>query len=578
MTWRQYLLIGLAVISLLVASGVVFISQKVDQFIVDQGSAGAFLAARQATRMNDAQAAGDYWQMALMARPENEELLTSAMQSKILAGDMDGALDLATRLITVRPNHQQAHILLATRAFRQSQYDKALAHVEDMPAGPLASLLGPNMELWIARANGDEALGSSAVKRMSRASAFAAVPLVQAAHVLELNGNIEAARAHYLDAVKAGAARYLHFILAYGGFLERQGDTQKAGKLYAFYQAGHIEHPHVSEAQARLERDDMPTLETDPKAGLAMAFAAIGEAMEVESRFDLALGYYRLADYLYDENDLVDFSLGLMLSERGRVLKAAEQFDTIPQNALLYREGQIQRAQALFEADAGEAAIAVLSKQLKRFPDDRDVLVSLGDLYRASERFSEAEEMYDRAVGLIDEDSPRDWHLYFVRGMMRERLDNWDMAESDLQRARKLSGDEPHVLNYLGYSWIDQGLYLEEGLRIIRQAVKKQPKNGAFVDSLGWAHFRLGNYPKALDLLERATLLEPTDPVITDHLGDALWRNGREVEARYQWRKALAFDPTPEDRIKIEGKLLKGLGPPEPEKPEARMPRGGTAI
>jgi len=311
---------------------------------------------------------------------------------------------------------------------------------------------------------------------------------------------------------------------------------------------------------------------------MAMALAAIGEAMEAEERFDLALGYYRLADHLDDRNELIGFSLGIMLSERGRLMEAADAFARLPETALLYRDAQIQRAQALFEADAGEAAIAVLAKQLKTAPDDRDILISLGDLYRADKRFAEAEEMYDRAVGLIEKDSPRDWHLYFVRGMMRERLDNWDLAESDLQRARKLSGDEPHVLNYLGYSWIDQGLYLEEGLKIIREAVKKQPKNGAFVDSLGWAHYRLGNYKKALDALERASLLEPTDPVITDHLGDALWRNGREVEARYQWRKALAFDPADEDRAKIENKLLSGLGAPEPEKPEARMPRGGTAI
>ena len=119
---------------------------------------------------------------------------------------------------------------------------------------------------------------------------------------------------------------------------------------------------------------------------------------------------------------------------------------------------------------------------------------------------------------------------------------------------------------------------MDEGLKIIREAVKKEPKNGAFVDSLGWAHYRLGNYKQALILLERASQIESADPVVTDHLGDALWRVGRKVEARYQWRKALAFEPTPEDRVKIEEKLLVGLGPPEKKKPKAHMPRGGTAI
>ena len=150
------------------------------------------------------------------------------------------------------------------------------------------------------------------------------------------------------------------------------------------------------------------------------------------------------------------------------------------------------------------------------------------------------------------------------------------MAEVDLQKARQLSGDEPHVLNYLGYSWVDQGIYLKEGLAIIELAVRKEPSNGFFVDSLGWAYYRLGEHEKALGYLEHASRLEPTDPVITEHLGDVLWRLGREVEARYQWRKALAFNPIEEDRVKIESKLVTGLEAMPEIGPEDLV--GGTEI
>ena len=578
MTKRHYLLIGLAAICLVVAIGVVQISQKVEEFIVDQGAAGAYLAARQATRMNDAEAAGGYWTRALAARPDDQELLQSAMQARVLAGNFDDAMGLARRLVSVTPQNQQAHILLAVAAFKERRFELALEHVDAMGAGPLSAVLAPNMRIWVALARDDEKMGASAVKKLTRASLFAGVPLVQAARVLEINGNMEAANAHYNDAVRAGAARYLYFVLAYGGFLERQGEVEKARKLYAFYQASHIEHAHISAAQARLSTGDKPQIDDDPMTGMAAAFFAIAEAMRAEDRLDLALGYLRLAQYLHPGDELTAFSLGQLLGERERFVDAAEQFGALETGALLYDDAQIQRAQMLFEAGAPEAAIAVLTQQLKERPDDRDLLISLGDLYRAETRFAEAEKSYDAAIALLENESPRDWHLYFVRGMMRERLGDWDMAEIDLQRARKLSNDEPHVLNYLGYSWIDKGMYLDEGLKIIKQAVKEQPKNGAFVDSLGWAHYRLGNYATALQVLERASQLEPTDPVITDHLGDALWRMKREVEARYQWRKALAFEPTPEDRAKIERKLLTGLGPPEKKKPEAHMPRGGTAI
>ena len=578
MTKRHYLLIGLAAVFLIVAIGVVQISQKVEEFIVEQGAAGAYLAARQATRLNDAQAAGDYWARALAARPGDGELLLAAMQAKIMAGAFDEGLEFARRLIAVSPQNQQAHILLAVDAFKQKQFDVALEHADEMGAGPLSSVLAPNLKIWIALAEDDENMGARAVKKLTRASLFAGVPLVQAARVLEIKGNHEAAAAHYGEAVRAGAARYLYFVLSYGAFLERQDEPDKAAKLYAFYHSTHLHHAHVLAAQERLKNGIKPLFQKDPAAAMAEAFTAIGEAMRGEERIDLALGYLRMAQHLDEDNELISFSLAQLLGQRERFVAAAEQFAEIDSDALLYRDAQIQRAQMLFEAGAAEAAIAVLNKQLKQQPQDRDLLISLGDLYRAETRFAEAEKSYDDAIALIDEISARDWHLYFVRGMMRERLGDWDMAEIDLQRARKLSNDEPHVLNYLGYSWIDKGMYLDEGLKIIKQAVKEQPKNGAFVDSLGWAHFRLGNYATALKVLERASQLEPTDPVITDHLGDALWRMQREVEARYQWRKALAFDPTEEDRAKIERKLLTGLGAPEKKKPEAHMPRGGTAI
>ena len=578
MTKRHYLLIGLAAVLLIVAIGVVQISQKVEEFIVEQGAAGAYLAARQASRLNDAQAAGDYWARALAARPGDQALLQSAMRAKIMAGEFEEGLKFARRLIAVSPQNQQAHILLAVDAFKQKQFDVALEHADEMGAGPLSSVLSPNLKIWIALAQDDENMGARAVKKLTRASLFAGVPLVQAARVLEIKGNHEAAAVHYGEAVRAGAARYLYFVLSYGAFLERQDEPDKAAKLYAFYHSTHLHHAHILAAQERLKNGIKPPLQKQPAVAMAEAFTAIGEAMRGEDRIDLALGYLRMAQHLDEDNELIAFSLAQLLGQRERFVAAAEQFADIDSDALLYRDAQIQRAQMLFEAGAAEAAIAVLNKQLKQQPQDRDLLISLGDLYRAETRFAEAEKSYDDAIALIDEISARDWHLYFVRGMMRERLGDWDMAEIDLQRARKLSNDEPHVLNYLGYSWIDKGMYLDEGLKIIKQAVKEQPKNGAFVDSLGWAHYRLGNYATALKVLERASQLEPTDPVITDHLGDALWRMQREVEARYQWRKALAFDPTEEERAKIERKLLTGLGAPEKKKPEAHMPRGGTAI
>ena len=447
-----------------------------------------------------------------------------------------------------------------------------------MPRGPFTELLAPNIRLWIAIAQKDADAQTRAVKRLSRGSVFAAAQLVQAAQATELKGEVEQARSLYGRALRSGGARFLYMVLPYGSFLQRNGDIDKAEKLYEFYDERNLPHAYVTAARAQLSDATVPSMIEAPARGLALAFSAIGEAMHAEKRTELALGFWRIAQYLDPQNDLIAFDVARRLGQLERYFNAAEEMAAIKADTVMFDTAQIERAQMLFLADESAAAIKVLEAQLKKQPENRDVMIALGDLYRSGEQFEQAVSMYDRAIKLSGQPQPRHWFLYFARGMMYERLDNWDAAEIDLQQARTLSGDEPNVLNYLGYSWIDQGIHLDEGLKIIGMAVKKEPKNGAFVDSLGWAYYRLGNYVDALRYLELASQLEATDPVITDHLGDALWRVGREVEARYQWRKALAFEPLESDREKIVRKLFIGLGPVDKKKPKAHMPRGGTAI
>src|SRR5262249_40196530 len=131
--------------------------------------------------------------------------------------------------------------------------------------------------------------------------------------------------------------------------------------------------------------------------------------------------------------------------------------------------------------------------------------------------------------------------------------------EADLKRALALAPDQPLVLNYLGYSWVDQGKNLKEGTRLIEKAVQLKPDDGYIVDSLGWAHYKQGNFKEAVRFLERAVEIKPEDPTLNDHLGDAFWKVGREREARFQWNQALSLDPEPQDVDKIKAKIERGL-------------------
>lgn len=186
-------------------------------------------------------------------------------------------------------------------------------------------------------------------------------------------------------------------------------------------------------------------------------------------------------------------------------------------------------------------------------------LDALGNILRSRKLYADAVDVYNRAIALIPKPDRRHWVYFYARGTSYERLKNWPPAETDLKKALELYPDQPLVLNYLGYSWIDQGINLDDGMRLIERAVAVKPDDGYIVDSLGWAHFKRGNYAEAVRYLERAVELRPDDPVLNDHLGDALWKVGREREARFQWDQSLTLKPEPEDALKTRRKIDDGL-------------------
>jgi len=185
---------------------------------------------------------------------------------------------------------------------------------------------------------------------------------------------------------------------------------------------------------------------------------------------------------------------------------------------------------------------------------------------------------YDKAVALLRHPGHANWPLFYDRGIALDRAHNWPRAEADFLKALELSPNQPYVLNYLGYSWVDQGVNLDEAMNMIRRAVEQRPDDGYIVDSLGWAYYRIGNFDEAVKNLERAVDLKPEDPTINEHLGDAYWRVGRKLEAGFQWAHARDLKPDPEDLPKIEAKIRDGLvddAPPAAASADKKADKGG---
>ncbi len=371
----------------------------------------------------------------------------------------------------------------------------------------------------------------------------------------------------------------LRLVQSYGSFLSRQGNKDEALKVFATFNDSLPRHPLVVEAMDDIKAGKkLPILINSPQAGAAEVLYGLGSALGRRGGGgeELGLVYLQLALYLQPQHPLALLSLADLYEGIKKPEMAIKTYERVATTSPLSRNALIQQAINLDSLDRTDEAKANLEKLIATHPDDVEAIMALGNVQRGRKSFAECADTYSKAVATITKDEKSNWVLYYFRGICYERSKQWAKAEADLKKALDLFPEQPLVLNYLGYSWVDQGINLDEGMRMIKRAVEQRADDGYIVDSLGWAYYRLGNYEEAVKHLDRAVELKPEDPTINDHVGDAYWRVGRTLEARFQWSHARDLKPEPEDLAKIEEKLKSGLPDDASSAADAqRKPSGG---
>jgi tetratricopeptide (TPR) repeat protein len=292
---------------------------------------------------------------------------------------------------------------------------------------------------------------------------------------------------------------------------------------------------------------------------MAEAYAALAGALRSQGSADFALILSQLALRLRPGLATALVLTSDALADGGHDEQALAALDRVSAEDPLAPVVGLRRAALLDKLDRTEEAVALLRRLAEAYPAMPQPPARLGDLLRRRNRFAEAAQAYDQALERSGTGGAQQWPLLYARGIARERSGDWARAEADLLRALELSPEQPYVLNYLGYTWAEQGKNLDRAKAMLLRATELRPQDGNIADSLGWVLFRLGDLPGAVTWLEKAVELEPRNSTVNDHLGDAYWATGRQREGRFQWRRALTMEPEPEELVKIEGKLRDGL-------------------
>ncbi len=522
---------------------------------------GSYLAGRLARHDTDMAAAARYFARALDDDPENVELLRETYQATHAGGRMGEAIKLARRLVEASPKEPVAGLTLASEAIRKNDFDAARRRLKSLSQKGYNALLVPLLTAWTAAGQERFEAALEALDKLKKRDSFSHFRTFHSALINDLAGNDASAETGYREALADQPGGSFRVVTAAGSFFERRGRPEVARGLYEGYQAENPDGAWFEPAIARLATEKVAErMVRHARDGAAEALFGVASTLQRENVPSAALMFARLAVYLRSGFDVGNLLLGEILESRSRPTDAIAVFRQIPRSSPLSWSVRQMIAADLDDLDRTEEAVAELRTMAAEREDRADASIALGDLLRSKERWIEAIAAYDEAIVRIGELEPRHWRPLYARGIAFERSKQWPRAERDFLRALDLSPDQPFLLNYLGYSWVDQGLHLERALGFIERAVDLRPVDGYIIDSLGWAMYRLGKFEDAVTHLERAVELRPDDPTINDHLGDAYWRVKRRSEARFQWRRALGLDPDEEGMIgRVQAKLRNGL-------------------
>jgi len=536
--------------------------------VVGASSSGNYLAGRHAHRQRDFSSAADFMSKALADDPDNLTLMRGAYRLRVANGMIAESLPLARRIVAAEPNALLPSLGLTADEVKSGRFEDAHRRLTRMPVQGFNAFFVPIARAWTLVGLGRHVDAVAALAPVNALPGFALVHDLHVGLIEDLAGRPDAALASLKKAESANAQSALRIVEALGSLYERTGRTGDARALYAKYISENPDTVVLEPHLARIEKggEARPMVAT-AQEGLAEAFLNIGGTLTREQTAEISMISGHLAVYLRPDLDLARMMVGGVLETQGRTAEANRVYAGVSPSSPLSWLARLRRSANLDTDGKTDEAIAELRAMANEETNRVDALVNLGDLLRSRKRFAESVEAYDGAFARIPQVTKRHWSLLYSRGIALERSNQWSRAESDLLKALDLNPDEPYVLNYLGYSWTDQGIHLDRARKMIERAVELRPTDGYIVDSLGWVYYRRGDYPNAVKQLERAVELKPQDPVINDHLGDAYWRVGRKEEARYQWRRALGLDPEPDLVETIRGKLTLGLG--ETAKPAA---------
>ena len=514
--------------------------------------AGSYLMGRHAVVARDTDRAAENFRAALILDSNNTTLLEQSFQSEIQHGDIAAAMIVLKRAEKAGAVVPFMHLAQAIGHAKEDDWLRAQIRLAQLPKSRINQILGPLLQGWAAAGLKDWAASRAAFEKVEALPGFDYLALLHSGNAARLEGDLKRADRAFEEVMEfTPTARIV--LAAWQNFMAN-GRLDRAQRILAKYPG----HKFVAPKTADPLSDSAILSAGD---GVSEALCDVAQLLFVRNDETTALIMTQLALYIRPSFAPGKILIGELLDQRGQPAAALEIYRGIAENSAYHKTAQMHIAYGLRALDRVEEAVQHLRDFATTRPEDPAPWKTIGDIERSRKSWLAAVAAYDAAIERIEDGSPRDWDLFYSRGIAFERGKQWERAEADFRRALELSPDQPYVMNYLGYSWTEQGVNLDKAEALIEQAAALRPNDGFIVDSLGWILYRTGRFEEAVKKLEQAVRMQPSDATINDHLGDAYWHVGRHHEAKFQWQRALGLEPEADLATAIGQKLKDGLEP-----------------
>lgn len=521
-----------------------------------------YLQAKVSDSINDYKSTIKFYQKLHKHNPRDTVIINKLLMASILDGDLLNANAYAFRLANVscspsittscvKIQSDISHLVNGISYLNSYKYDLADQSFSNILNGQFSSKTFVALLkawVWVNKNNLERSMGEIDTIGANEDLYLA---LVHKALIYDYVDQIDVALIYYEQAMEM--QRDLYVLNMYYNFLKRNNFSNRINS----FQDNYLKN-YDTDFQKKFLNGNRNRILQNPLHGLGIVLFNAQGILDL-TNFDLTHVLYQLSIETSPNLHEIKYVFSSFLNQLQEHKKARQILKQIPKTHYLSNYATIQISDSYGYQDDNASAISNLINHSQN-DSNFEISLSLGNYYRYEKEWEKALSAYNNALIIGEEFNKKDlWEIYFNIGIVYERSDNWDLAEVNFIKALDMSSEQADVLNYLAYSYIDKGINLAESKNMIEKALMLKPNDPYIVDSLAWYYYKIGAYEEALSILEFSMETMPYDSTVNDHYGDILWKLGKEIEARYYWKKAINLDKENIYSDNIRSKLLIGI-------------------